>query len=70
MQSGDGERITKSESEFSDYQKDIEATDNVILCVAKAEKMIREIGKTLLLEKDKIGEKTDTTHPVTKDFAD
>ena len=41
---------SKSEAEFSDYQKEIEATDNVILCVAKAEKMIRSIGASLYPE--------------------
>ena len=40
----------KSNSEFSDYQKRIEATDNVILCVAEAEKMVNGIGKSLLSE--------------------
>jgi hypothetical protein len=43
-----GHGSIKSESEFSDYQKEIEATDNVILCVAKAEKMIRAIGKSVV----------------------
>jgi hypothetical protein len=70
MQPGDGEKISKSESEFSVYQSEIEATDNVILCVAKAEKMIREIGKSLLLEKDKNGEKIDVTDPVTEDHSE
>jgi hypothetical protein len=41
---------SKPEAEFSDYQKEIEATDNVILCVAKAEKMIRAIGASLYAE--------------------
>jgi|GEM_PF-1121537 len=40
----------KTEGEYSDYQKEIEATDNVILCVAKAEKMIRSIGASLCAE--------------------
>ena len=40
------------------------------LCVAKAEKMIREIGKSLLLEKDKSGEKIDVTAPVTEDHSE
>jgi len=40
----------RAEGEFSDYQKEIEATDNVILCVAKAEKMIRAIGASLRAE--------------------
>ncbi len=43
-----GHSTIKSEAEFSDYQKEIEATDNVILCVAKAEKMIRAIGKSVV----------------------
>jgi ribosomal silencing factor RsfS len=43
-----GHSSIKTEAEFSDYQKEIEATDNVILCVAKAEKMIRAIGKSVL----------------------
>lgn len=42
--------MAKSEGEFSDYQKEIEATDNVILCVAKAEKMIRSIGSSLIAD--------------------
>lgn len=40
----------KSDAEFSDYQKRIEAIDNVILCVAEAEKMISNIGAHLLPE--------------------
>jgi len=40
----------KSNSEFSDYQKKIEAMDNVILCVAEAERMVHEIGKSLVSE--------------------
>jgi len=38
----------KSNPELSEYQKRIEAIDNVILCVAEAEHMVREIGKSLL----------------------
>ncbi len=40
----------KSDSEFSDYQKKIEAIDNVILCVAEAERMVNEIGRSLIFE--------------------
>jgi hypothetical protein len=40
----------KSNSEFSVYQKKIEAIDNVILCVAEAEKMVNEIGESLFKE--------------------
>jgi hypothetical protein len=42
-----GDKSITSEAEFSDYQKEIDSTENVILCVAKAEKMIREIGASL-----------------------
>lgn len=43
---GNGYRV-KSEAELSPYQKRIEEIDNVILCVAEAEKMVSEIGKSL-----------------------
>lgn len=39
---------SNSNSEFTDYQKVIEQTENVILCVAKAEIMVRKIGRSLL----------------------
>jgi len=38
----------QSDSEHSPYQKEIEAIDNVILCVASAEKMLRQIGKSMV----------------------
>jgi len=38
----------KSNSELSAYQKKIEAIDNVILCVAEAERMVRDIGRSLV----------------------
>jgi hypothetical protein len=38
----------KSNAELSAYQKKIEAIDNVILCVAEAETMVREIGRSLV----------------------
>jgi hypothetical protein len=38
----------KPASEFSEYQKKIETIDNVILCVAEAEIMLREIGASLV----------------------
>lgn len=34
----------KSDAESSEYQKKIESIDNVILCVAEAETMLRQIG--------------------------
>jgi len=42
----------KSDREFSEYQKRIEAIDNVILCVAEAEKMFREVGMSLISESE------------------
>lgn len=38
---------TKPKTELSEYQKRIEAIDNVILCVAEAEKMVKDIGRSL-----------------------
>ena len=53
MKGWEKDRSLASESESSDYKKEIEATDNVILCVAKAERMVREIGRSLLIQADK-----------------
>ncbi len=50
MKYTDSDYRSKSESEFSVYQKDLETTEPVILCVAKAEKMIREIGLSCLAD--------------------
>jgi len=41
---------TTSRSELSEYQKKIESIDNVILCVAEAERMLNEVGRSLLTE--------------------
>lgn len=41
-----------SDAEFSEYQKRIEEIDNVILCVAEAEKMIGRIGAHLIDERE------------------
>ncbi|MCX5873571.1 MAG: hypothetical protein NTY51_10130 [Deltaproteobacteria bacterium] len=43
---------TKKESEMSPYQKRVQEIDTSILCVAEAEKMIREIGSDLVTEID------------------
>jgi hypothetical protein len=40
----------KSNSELSEYQKRIENIDNVILCVAEAEHMVKEAGKSLIAD--------------------
>ena len=39
---------SNSNTKFTDYQKVIEQTENVILCVAEAEIMVRNIGRSLL----------------------
>lgn len=39
----------KPGSKLTEYQKRIAATENVILCVAQAEKMVDEIGLSLLI---------------------
>ena len=51
---------TDSDNEFTDYQKVIEETENVILCVAKAEIMVRKIGKSLLESQTETAEQTAT----------
>ena len=54
-----GYRQKKSGEELTEYQRRIEAIDNVILCVAEAEKMFREIGMSLISESEiaeKLGE--------------
>jgi len=42
---------TKPDTELSEYQKKIEAIDNVILCVAEAERMLADIGRSLIPER-------------------
>lgn len=42
----------KRNSELSPYQKKIEGIDNAILCVAEAERMLSEIGASLVSEVD------------------
>jgi hypothetical protein len=42
----------KRNSELSPYQKKIEGIDNVILCVAEAERMLTQIGTSLVSEID------------------
>jgi len=39
-----------SDAELSEYQKKIETIDNVILCVAEAERMLIKIGQSLAPE--------------------
>lgn len=40
--------MMKSNAELSEYQKRVETIDNVILCVAEAERMVKEIGRSLV----------------------
>lgn len=40
----------KQNSELSPYQKKIEGIDNVILCVAEAERMLTQIGTSLVAD--------------------
>ena len=46
----------KSDTELSEYQKKIESIDNVILCVAEAERMLADIGKSLIPERRQLDE--------------
>jgi hypothetical protein len=43
---------SRSSREQSEFQKRVEAIDNVMLCVAEVEKMIRDIGRDMLPEAD------------------
>jgi len=38
----------KKDKEMSDYERRVDAIDNVILCVAEAEKLVEEMGRTLV----------------------
>ncbi|MFH0825329.1 MAG: hypothetical protein V2B18_21470 [Pseudomonadota bacterium] len=44
--------IGKPEAELSEYQRLIIATDNVMLCVALAEKTVNEMGRSLAQDFD------------------
>jgi hypothetical protein len=48
--------LLRSDSEPSDFQKRLVNIDNVILCVAEAEKMINDIGKSLLPDDEQLQE--------------
>jgi hypothetical protein len=47
-----GYRQKTSNEELTEYQRRIESIDNVILCVAEAEKMFREVGMSLISESE------------------
>jgi len=46
--------MMRSNPELSEYQKRIEAIDNVILCVAEAERMVKEVGASHMSDFDAI----------------
>ncbi len=46
----------KSDTELSEYQKKIESMDNVILCVAEAERMLADIGRSLIPQRRHLDE--------------
>lgn len=41
---------TRSESKLTPYQRQVGKIENVILCVAEAEKMVAEVGRSLLTD--------------------
>ena len=43
--------MLRSNTELSEYQKRIEDIDTVILCVAEAERMVEEIGRSLISDR-------------------
>ncbi len=40
----------KADSKISDYQKAVDNIENVILCMAEAERMVQEIGRNMIGE--------------------
>jgi hypothetical protein len=40
----------KTDSKISEYQKAVDNIENVILCMAEAERMVQEIGKNMIDE--------------------
>jgi hypothetical protein len=46
----------RSDAELSDYQKRLESIDNVILCIAEAERYVLDLGKSLVDDLDKYKE--------------
>ena len=56
----------KQNSELSPYQKRIEGIDNVILCVAEAERMLTQIGNSLVSDLDAPKERVDNCAKRTK----
>ena len=49
----------KQNSELSVFQKKIDAIDNVILCVAEVEKMLAQIGASLVSNLDLLQEQVE-----------
>jgi hypothetical protein len=46
------EFTTKKDSEMTEYQKRVQEIDSPILCIAEAEKMIKDIGTNLVADMD------------------
>jgi hypothetical protein len=53
--------LLRSDAEPSDFQKRLLNIDNVILCVAEAEKMINDIGRSLLPYEERLQELAEKT---------
>lgn len=54
----------KNDSELTEYEKRIDSIDNVILCMAAAERLVSEIGKSMVtLAEAPIERKTDPRRP-------
>lgn len=51
----------KPDSEHTEYQKRLDSIDNVILCMAEAERMVSEIGRHLVKDLDIDVKKPDWT---------
>lgn len=61
---------TKTDAEPTEYQKKIGAMDNVILCVAEAERLIDIIGRDLIVEPPEIPKPTCRRKPDKKPWSD
>jgi hypothetical protein len=48
MKKGNGEGPLRADPEIPETGRNRESVENVILCVARAERLVKEIGKSLL----------------------
>ncbi|MGB6067736.1 MAG: hypothetical protein WBG50_23265 [Desulfomonilaceae bacterium] len=58
----------KQNSELSPFQKKIEAIDNVILCVAEVERMLAQIGASLVSDLDLLKERVEKCSKLRRSF--